>query len=92
MEQFKEMWTTEKHNFVLEKNLGGFTGYNIFQIDPFGFVIIEDDGLAVRVVENMLNANVKIVDSINELGHIKKPPLNKNEFLEWAKSLKLPNL
>jgi hypothetical protein len=43
LKQFENMWNGDKDNYVLEVSITGSCSYVIYRINPFGFVIIEDD-------------------------------------------------
>lgn len=62
IDEFKNMWTTDKEKYVLVKLRSGYGIYN--QVDKTG-VIIENDEIEELVISEMIKNGNKIVDKIN---------------------------
>ncbi|WP_162793664.1 hypothetical protein [Runella rosea] len=87
LKQFEDMWNTDKNNYVLELSTTSSCGYFIYRIDPFGFVIIEDDEILTILINKMIDEGVKIVRNIDEV-EVVHHKMTREEFYKWVKKEK----
>jgi len=67
LEEFKDLWTSERHKYLLIEYIEPrtkSTEYMIYDVTTNGAVLIEDDEIYPEIIKNMKQAGVQVVDEL----------------------------